>query len=300
VAVALALTAGVVVWLVGGSRTPRTPPVVVDVAGTPTALVVVDGEVWVAAQRSARVSVLDAASGRPLGKPLRTGGAPARLAAGPNAIWVADAARAIVTPVQRRPRRRLPLEIPAGADVTDLALAADAVWVVSSAEDMVRAIEPGDRRRVSLRVGDNPVAIAADRHFVAVAAAGDGTLTVIDARSRRLAWPPVRVGGVPVAVAIADDTAWVADARGTVVPVRLRPPVRAGAPIPVGGRPVAIAADGDDVYVLCRSERSLIYLERGEVRWRREVGADPSAVALDARHVWVAGAGDDTVMRYDL
>jgi DNA-binding beta-propeller fold protein YncE len=298
-AAVVAGAAGLVVWLVAGSGPDRAAPLVVEVPGHPTGVAAVDGEVWVAAQRSGLVWVLDARSGEPVGDPLQTGGAPARLAAGPKGVWVADTARGAVIPVQRRPRRAFP-EIAPGADVADVALAARAVWVASSAEDTVHAIEPGGRRSVDLGVGDNPVALASDARRVVAADAGDGTLAVIDAQDRRVVGPPIRVGGVPVAVALAGDVAWVADAQGgAVARVDLRRGARAGAPIPVGPRPVAIAADGDDVYVLCRGDRSLVYLRDGDVRWRRAVGADPAALALDAHHVWVAGAGDDRVMRFD-
>jgi hypothetical protein len=37
----------------------------------------------------------------------------------------------------------------------------------------------------------------------------------------------------------------------------------------------------------------------GEVLSRRDVGADAVAVALEPRHVWVAGGEDNQVLRFD-
>ena len=92
------------------------------------------------------------------------------------------------------------------------------------------------------------------------------------------------LGGVPAAVAVSGDEAWVADAqRGTVTRVDLRAGERVGAPIEVGRRPVAVAADGDDVYVLSRGDRALVHVDgaSGEVESRYPAGADPVALAID-------------------
>jgi streptogramin lyase len=299
VGAALAVAAAVAVLVLAGSGDgPR--PLVFEVPGQPTGLVAASDRVWVAGQRAGAVWMLDAETGRRIGPPLRTGGAPARLAIGATGMWVADTARGAVVPVQWRPRPRVFPAVELGADVSDVALSARAVWALSSAEGVVRALEPGDRRVRELPVGANPVALAADDRWVVAAVAGSGTIARIDARARRLAGPPLRVGGQPVAVAVSDGVAWVVDGRGgTVGGVDLRTGARVGPPVPVGERLVAVAADGDDVYVLCSRERSLVHVRGGEVRSRREVGADPTAVALDARHVWVADAASGTVMRFD-
>jgi DNA-binding beta-propeller fold protein YncE len=105
-----------------------------------------------------------------------------------------------------------------------------------------------------------------------------------------------------VAVAVTGTSAWVADARGgTVARVDLETGERRGASIAVGRRPVAVAADGDDVYVLCRGDRTLVHVDgaSGEVRSRRAAGEDPTAVGLDATYVWVADSGDDAVLRFE-
>ncbi len=287
---------GVLLLAVPPSKPP--PSVVVRVPGHPTGLVATGGQVWVAAQRSGAVWVLDAKSARPAGRPVRTGGAPARLAVGAGGVWAADVSRGALVPVQRDPTRVFaPVQI--GADASDVALSAGAVWVASSAEDSVRALEPGGAVR-KLPIGDAPVALDADERRVAAAESGSGSVAVIDAARRRLIGR-VRVGGEPADVAIAGESAWVADAaRGRVVRVDLRMGRMDGRGIAVGRRPVALAAAGNDVYVLCTGDRTLVHLDgrRGAVSSRRRVGGDPAAVAVDSRYVWVADAGDDTVTRF--
>jgi DNA-binding beta-propeller fold protein YncE len=268
------------------------------VGGQPAGLVRAAGGVWVALPGSGSLVALDPASGRPLGPPLRTGGSPSRLAAGAESVWVVDSSRAAVIPVQRDPLRAFGA-IPVGADATDVAVASGAVWVLGSAEGVVRAIEPGGGPVRQLRVGPGAVDLAADGGWIAVASPDRGWVARIDAVHRELAGSPVRLGGVPVAVAVSGGSAWVVDAeRGTVVEVGLASG-RVGEPVEVGPRPVAVAADGDDVYVLCRGDRELVHVEGGEVRSRLPAGSDPVALALDRTHVWVADGGEDMVLRVD-
>jgi len=294
-ALLLAASLAVLLFVRGEESAPVAQ--VIAVPGHPTGLAVTPGRVWVAAQRTGSVHLLDSATGRPVGRPLRTGGTPARLAVGATGVWVADSAGGTVIPVRWRPEPRVFEPIRLGADVTDVTLAARAVWVLSSAEGLVRVLEPGSQRASQeLPVGANPVALASDDRWVVAVAAGTGTITRIDARGRRLAGPPLRIGGVPVDVAVAGGIAWVADARGSVMAVDLAEGV-AARPVALGAQPVAVAADGDDVYVATR--RELVHLRGGEVQSRQGIGGEPAAVALDAEHVWVADAGTDRVVRLE-
>ena len=212
---------------------------------------------------------------------------------------MADTAGGAIVPVDRDGRSSFaPIEI--GADVADVALSARAVWAISSAEGVVRVIEPGGARAKKLPVGRNPVDVAAGGPWVAIAAAGDGTLTWIDAAARRVAGR-ARIADEPVAVAVAGDAAWVTDgARSTVTRVDLRTG-DVGRAIPVGVRPIAVAADRDDeVYVLCAGDGKVWSVEAdGDVTWTRTAGTDPAGLALDARSVWVADAGGDAVIRLE-
>jgi DNA-binding beta-propeller fold protein YncE len=288
-----AAAAALVLLVTGGGPARATFPV----PAHPTGLAVAGGQGWVAAPQSGVVTVLDAATGRRIGAPVRTGGAPARLALGAEGVWVADTERGAVVPVRRRGEHAYD-PLPVGADVTDVALAARAVWALSSAEGVVRTLEPGTDRVRTLTAGSDPVDLAADERHVVVASAGNAELTWIDARARRVIGS-ARVGGVPVAVAVAGDSAWVADAHGAgVARVDLRTG-DVGKPVRVGPDPVAVAADGDEVYVLCAGDRMVWHVEGDEVRWKRPAGAEPTALALDDDNVWVADAGRDVVIRLE-
>jgi DNA-binding beta-propeller fold protein YncE len=215
-------------------------------------------------------------------------------------VWAVDTTRAELVPIQPDPPRAF-AAIPLGADASDVAVAAGAVWVLNSPAGALRAIEPGQPVR-EFEVGAGAVDLGAGGGWIAVAGGGNGTLTRLDAEARRVAGPPVSLGGLPVAVAVSGTTAWVADAgAGTVARVDLKTGERRGASIAVGRRPVAVAADGNDVYVLCRGERTLVHVDgaTGEVRSRRSAGEDPTALALDAAYVWVADSGQDAVLRFE-
>ena len=278
VAIGLALAAG----------SEPAEPLAFRVAGGPSALVAGDGRVWVAAPRAGTVVALDAETGEPTGTPLRTGDAPARLALGRSGVWVADAAAGTVRAV-RPPRVFSPVRL--GADATDVALAGGAVWVASSADGRVYVVEPGTTR--PLPAGRSPVALAADERRVVAVDDRGGTLTTFDPSRRATVGSPVHIGGAPVDVALAGDTAWVADAAGGRIVA-----VKDGAvtdSVAVGRRPVALATAGADVYVLTADE--LVRVRDGRVRSRRSVRA--AALAVDAEHVWVASPSSDEVLRFE-
>ena len=266
----------------------------------PAGLTVADGRVWVAAPQSGTVSVLDAATGRPAGEPLRVLGAPSRVAVGAAGVWVADSAQGTVIPVRRKPPLAYP-PVRLGADVSDVALARRAVWAVSSPESVVRIVEPGGRVQ-TLPVGRTPVDLDADERRVVVASAGDGTLTWFDARTRRRLHAPRRVALAPVAVALDGDVAWVADAvRGTVTRVDARTGRPSSPAVVICRRPIAVAAGGGDVFALCARERTLVELDANDldVISRRAAGEEPVALAVDAHRVWVADGRRDVVIAYD-
>ena len=218
-----------------------------------------------------------------------------RLALGASGVWVADAAAGAVIPMQLRPRARSPRCSRAPTPATSRSRAARVDR--GSADGRVYVVEPGRDAARPLPAGQSPVALAADaRRVVAVDDRG-GTLTAFDARTRAAAGSPVQLGGAPVDVALAGDTAWVADAAGgRIVAVDLAAGTIART-VAVGRRPVAIAAAGDDVYVSPRA--SLVRVRDGRVRSRRAVGATPAALAVDAEHVWVAFPGADEVLRFE-
>ena len=269
----------------------------------PAGLAVLDGHVWSTSPRDGTVTPVDA-DGQ-VGAPVRVGGAPARIAAGANGLWVTDAATGRVVPVEvpppappnaavagAGPATFAPLG--AGADASDVALAAGALWVASTSDRQVYALEPGGATS-KIDAGEGPVALAADERRVVAVDAPAGSISVIDARRREFGGQ-VRVGGTPVDVALVGDAAWVADAAGArLVRVDLGS-LRVTHTLAIGRRPVALAAAGEDLYVLVAGDRELVKVSDGVVQWRRGLPAAPTALAVDARHVWV-GAGQ--LLRYE-
>jgi DNA-binding beta-propeller fold protein YncE len=103
-----------------------------------------------------------------------------------------------------------------------------------------------------------------------------------------------------VAVALRRGVAWVANSgAGTVTRVDVARGRAIGAPIRVGPRPVAIAADDRDVYVACAGDETVVPIDprSGEVGEPVAIGREPAAVALTRDAVWVANSGEDTVSR---
>lgn len=267
-------------------------------AGQPTGIAVSGTRVWVAGPAAGSVWILDSASGRPAAPALRTGGTPARVTVTDRWAWIADTQSGALL---RAATRGDPLirTLPAGPDVTDVAVAAGAVWSTSSADGTVRVRASRGATRV-LHVGSRPLALAADGRWVVAADTGAGTLVRLSATTRRVAGPPIRLGGAPVDVALVDEAAWVVDsAAGTVQTVDVELGTVAP-PVALCATPVAVAADRADVYVLCRGDRTLVRLDpsTGRVRARGRLAHPPTALALDPRHVWIA-AGDHEVIRVD-
>jgi DNA-binding beta-propeller fold protein YncE len=213
-------------------------------------------------------------------------------------LWAADAAAGAVVPVQLRPPRIF-ASLQPGADANDVALADGALWIASSADGRVYVLEPGGGAPRVLPAGRSPVALAADGARVVAVGDRDGALAAFDARARRSLGVPVEVGGAPVDVALAGDTAWVADAAGgRIVSVDLRARRVTGA-VAVGRRPVALAVAGEDVYVVSAGDRTLLRVRDGEVRSRRELDGEPGAIAVDDRYVWVTVPSDDELLRFE-
>jgi DNA-binding beta-propeller fold protein YncE len=293
IAVAVVLVAS----LLRGSAPPQAQ--VIRVGDVPTALALGPGGMWVANQRAGTLTRLDAATGRPVGRPLEIGGAPARLVPVAVGLWVADASRGVILPVLLE-RRRVLRRIAMGADIADVVLADGTVWTASTAEGAVRWLPAGSRRPRVLGVGRGPVALAAEGRWVVAADAAAGTLARIDARERQLAGPAVPTGAAPVAVALRRGVAWVANSgAGTVTRVDVARGRAIGAPIRVGPRPVAIAADDRDVYVACAGDETVVPIDprSGEVGEPVAIGREPAAVALTRDAVWVANSAEDTVSR---
>ena len=74
--------------------------------------------------------------------------------------------------------------------------------------------------------------------------------------------------------------------------------------IPATGRrsPSQLAYTAGRVFVACMNDQKLVVVDPKSLQrtGRLDMPFNPFAVTADARHVWVAGLGEDTVTRVDL
>jgi DNA-binding beta-propeller fold protein YncE/predicted Ser/Thr protein kinase len=193
--------------------------------------------------------------------------------------------------------RRSGILIPAFAATVLVLLA---VGVVAALEALA-TLGPDPVARAPVRVGNAPAALAVGGGAVWAANAADGTVTRIDAASRKATRPAVRVGAVPAAVAVSAGAAWVANSDdGTVSRIDLASDRVVGSPIKVGAQPLGLAAVRDAVWVANSADDSISRIDpiSGRVRARAiRVGAQPIGVATDRDAVWVANGAGNSLMR---
>jgi len=326
---AVSFTAAVIVLAACGSTGPQprsssTSPRVgalpdvrvlpaIRVGGTPTAVTVGPGSVWVADQTGGRVLRIDTRTRARVGRAIRVGPGPVALATGAGAVWVAGGDGAVRSIDARtgalRPGRVRVL----GAN--GLAVGVGGVWVTSRIAGTLTRIDPATRRAdrpIRVGAGAADVVVAAGAVWVANAAAG--TISRVDPATRKAA-APIRSGAAAVlALASGDAGLWVARAGGRFADqrsvIRLDPARRrvTGRAVRVsGGVPLDLAVGSAGVWVtdvgsplpLGSPRRAAVIRidPRGPARAGRPLraGARPSAVAAGAGGVWVADAATGTV-----
>lgn len=135
---------------------------------------------------------------------------------------------------------------------------------------------------------------------LAVAGCGDGA-GASPAPLHPGAERPIKVGGTPVAIAVGEGGAWVADNAGArVVHLDPRHGRRTGRPIPVGSGPEAIAAGEGGVWVASGNDTvTRIDPASGRASQTPVKVADPGGIAAGEGSVWVTSRADDTVTRID-
>jgi streptogramin lyase len=179
------------------------------------------------------------------------------------------------------------------------------------AKDSLVAFSPGGRGpEVAIPLPGRPTSVAAGGGRVFVATVDSETLTVVDARTRRI----VRVAPVPItpaAVAAAGNRVWVADRRrGVVVGFEAgyeRPTARIAYPrAPASGpaglnvrEPVSIASAGNAVWVTDGSQRLTRIDPRSRAVAQFSAGRRLDGVVNGAGAVWAFSSKSATVVRID-
>ncbi len=264
--------------LSGPAAFTREATVAVGLEPTAVAISPDGGRAYVTNNSDGTVSVIDTATGTPIGQPIPVGEQPQDLVASPDG-------------------RR--------------------VYVTNTRSASVSVIDAGTATVVgTVKIGRFPdgVAIAPDGSRLYVVNTADGTVSVLDTELLAIVGPPIPVAKnpaatTPSALAISPDggTLYVADTGSGAVTVIDTKTGTARPPIPVGAGPVAIAvsADGHTVYVANESGGSIAVIDaQHEPVFKNAfpVSAKPSGVALsrDGRLLYVPGRDAGTLTSYDV
>ena len=150
-------------------------------------------------------------------------------------------------------------------------------------------------------VADPPLRLAVGPRMVWVTSAPDGTLSAIDADTRRIA-SKLRVGRGVSGVTIGAGYVWVSNPRTGAV-LRIDPDEGVTTRIAVGGRPGAIVSGGGRIWVADEDGAGVTAIDAQSARIvERGLGthAAPLRLAVGAGGLWVSSASTSTVRRIDL
>jgi len=312
------------------SATPVAPRLgrPIEVGGTPSAIAVGDGSVWVADNVGGTVSRIDAAGGEVEGERIRVGAGPEAIAVGEGAVWVASGDDTItrIDPAGGTAER---VAVRVG-DPRGIVAGEGSVWVASGSDGTVTRIDPETLEEVG-----EPIVVAAGQTIaeggmaLGDLAIADGavwaisvdgaTLTRIDAASGETG-EPIAIGEFQALGLVAGEGAlWVAatdDRLAQPIVVRRVDPstseVGASTEIPGAAIPIRLAAGEGAVWITLPGglrppdpeplPSGVAYIESasGELGAAAlEVGERPGAIAVGEGSVWVANSGDGTVSRID-
>lgn len=178
-----------------------------------------------------------------------------------------------------------------------------AVAVTAGAITLAFTLFGGDGVSVSspIAVAKPPLRLAVGPHMVWVTSAPDGTLSAIDADTRRIA-SKLRVGRGVSGVTIGAGFVWVSNPRTGAV-LRIDPDEGVTTRIAVGGSPGAIVSGGGRIWVADEDGAGVTAIDAQSARiLERRLGthAAPLRLAVGAGGLWVSSASTSTVRRIDL
>ncbi|MGI8727826.1 MAG: Vgb family protein [Solirubrobacterales bacterium] len=288
----------------------------IEVGGTPTAIGVGEGAVWVADNTGGAVREIDPATRKVVGKPIQVGNGPSAIAVGEGGVWVASGDDRVyrIDPAERTAERA---EIDVG-DPRGIAVGEGSVWVTSSIDETVTRLDPTSLQAVGepIPVGGRPGDVVVGDGRVWVVGNEDGTVTEIEASSGEVA-NTIEVGEFGAfALALSEDGLWVARASSRLANeielVKIDPDSGeiAGEPIalPNAAIPVRLATGEGALWATLlgglrppRTKRlpaEVAYLPTGAETLapeRLEVGDQPSGIAVGEGAIWVTSADEGIV-----
>jgi serine/threonine-protein kinase len=237
-------------------------------------------------------------------------GARARMAAGrrrrvPGGDGLTRAGETAVLPDQRRSRfrARRPALLAAAALLAACAVGLS-VLLVSGGESEpepgpAAGSEPAGTVQDRIRVGDSPAGVGLEGDSAWVANEGDGTVTRVNLRTRRVHGGAIHVGKNPRGVATGGGSVWVANfGGGSVTRIDARSG-RVRQTVPVGLGPIDIAVGQASVWVSTQDERVV----KIDARSGRVVDPDigvraAGALDLGRGRLWVADRDSGTLRGY--
>jgi YVTN family beta-propeller protein len=162
--------------------------------------------VWVAPSLG-RLTRVDAATGRKVGRGIDVGSSPGVVAADAHAVWTADGDAQVISRVDPATGVAQPIRVAGGP--ADIALGAEAAWVTLRLDDSVVRIDASTGTvRDRIPVGRRPAGVAVGAGAVWVANTGEGTVSRVDPRSGRVT-DTIEIGASPQDLLFAAGRLWV-------------------------------------------------------------------------------------------
>ena len=181
-----------------------------------------------------------------------------------------------------------------------IALAGGYVWVTSFNDGVMRMRWPAMDHRVTMRRGRGTSAIASGFGSLWISYGPGRSIERVHPRTGQLVVPSLPLPHRSRSIAVGAGAVWSAGQVPASI-VRVAPDgrrVTGGVPLDAG----SVAARGSRLWAVGAGSRRLYEIDARTLSVLHTIPtrADPSGVAVGAGAVWVANAGDDSVMRYDL
>ena len=185
----------------------------IRVRGTPGAIIVAGGRVWVADEGGAGVTAINPRGDRVYRRGIAPRSAPLRLAAGAGGVWVSSASTGSVRRIEQSTAKAAGPPIRAGRGPAGITVGGGLVWVANSRSDTVTRVDPSIQGILGdpIPVGGRPGGIDAGTNLVWVASAADDSVSRIDIENGDVVGDPIDVGPEPGAITIGEEAVWVAN-----------------------------------------------------------------------------------------
>ena len=300
---------GVALVLSGGSDSDGEAPAppkpkrvaTIKVADGPTAITVGGTSVLVASARAQAVDVIDPATDRLAGNPIRVGGEPSSVAVGFGSIWVTNHSADELLRLDPR-KRPTPIRIPVGDQPTDIAIDDRWVWVTNAGEATVSRVDPQSNEvDRDVHVGAGPRSVAVGEGAVWVASIDGPSVSKINPQEAKVIDRPIPVGQRPNDLAVGYDSVWVIDnLSGTLTRIDPDSLSIGGDSISVGSHPRGVKAGLGYIWVANGADGTVTRIDpetAAPVGQPTRVGKNPADIAVGKGAVWTANFDDSTVTK---